>query len=222
MERTIERTDVGYRLLPNLRWGAIIAGVLCALAIEVTLGLFGVAIGFAARPAANTGAVGTLATVWGICVPLVACFFGGWLAVRLARTLSWFGALMHGLLVWCIGLIAGALFVSASLMGGLPNVGSALMNTPQARVELRNPTLRAMRANEIARGAAAGSALAGLSAVLGVIGALCGAAVGRYALELDVRHGLRRPGLREEELLSSTVVPPRGLGEELPPDVPRH
>ena len=74
---------LGERALPRLTWGAVIAGVLLALASHIVLGLLGAALGFAAQPA-DSNAVGAGAAIWALLTPFVATLVGAWVACRMA------------------------------------------------------------------------------------------------------------------------------------------
>src|SRR5512134_3187857 len=110
---------------PRIQWGSVIAGALCAVAAHIVLGLFGVAFGLAAEPSDSAG-VGIAAGIWGLVVPLFASLVGAWVCVRLARETDVGGAYLHGALVWCIGLIAGALFLTGSLASGMMSSATAV------------------------------------------------------------------------------------------------
>ena len=143
--------------LPRLQWSPVITGVLCALAAQIVLGLFGVAFGFAAASAGR--ALGVLADVWGLVTPLVASCIGAHVAVRMTGEQRDASVYLHGAVVWCIGLIAGAIFI----------------NTGKSAVEV--------------------TGAAGVAALLGLGGALLGAATGKRAMSSwgqDARLGGRR------------------------------
>jgi hypothetical protein len=168
---------------PRVQWGPVVAGVLCALAVQVVLGLFGAAFGFAARPADSKG-LGFLAATWALLTPLVASFIGAVVAVRVAGDRREAGALLHGALVWAIGVVAGAIFLTGAIASGGMTAGTALSGNVGARtVEQRaTPQNRArpsMAAEDAAKGAAAGAGAAGVGALLGLLGAGLGAALGR-------------------------------------------
>src|SRR5512144_629421 len=95
----------------RVHWGAVIAGALFALGVHIVMGLIGAAIGFAAAPADSTG-LGIGAAVWGLLTPFVATLCGAWLAIRLSGEREGASGYVHGILVWSIGLIAGALFLT--------------------------------------------------------------------------------------------------------------
>jgi hypothetical protein len=179
---------------PRVKWGPVIAGVLCAIAIHIVLGLFGAAFGFAAQPA-DSKALGVGAGVWGLLTPLVASLAGAIVAVRLADERHEASSFLHGALVWAVGLIAGAVFLTGVLGSSAMTAGTALSgNVGPRAVERRDtPANRARaeaKAEDAAKSAAAGSGAAGLAALMGLGGALAGAALGRRML---TGRGLRSP-----------------------------
>src|SRR6266536_747309 len=72
----METMEVG---LPRVRWSSVIPGAFCAVAIQIVLGLFGAAFGFAGESAG----LKALSAVWEVLTPLVALFFGATMAVSL-------------------------------------------------------------------------------------------------------------------------------------------
>jgi hypothetical protein len=185
---------------PRVQWGPVIAGVLCALAVHVVLGLFGAAFGIAASPADSKG-LGVMAAIWALFTPLVASFIGAMVAVRVAGDRQEAGALLHGALVWAIGLVAGAIFLTGAIASGGVTGGTALSGNVGARtVEQRatppNRVRASMAAEDAAKGAAAGAGAAGVGALLGLLGAGLGAALGRRQVSgegLGRRRALHAP-----------------------------
>lgn len=188
---------MGRRFFPRLHWSAIAAGVLLALAIHIVMGLIGAALGFAAAPADSEG-VGIGAAVWGLLTPFVASLLGAWLAIRVAGEDDRAGANVHGILVWCIGLIAGALFLTGTLATGAMssataasgNLGSAQRmargTTGQERVSAREAEARE---DEAGKAGAAATGAGALAAIAGLLGAVAGSG-------LATRRNDRRGGWR--------------------------
>ena len=182
--------------LPRIQWSPVITGVLCALAAHIVLGLFGAAFGFAASPADSEG-IGVAAGIWGMLVPLVASFVGAFICVRIAREQDDAGAYLHGALVWCIGLIAGALFLTSTLATSAMSSATATSGNVRGGIsegDASAPRTEA-RMEDVAKGAAAAAGAGGLGALLGLGGAFLGAAAGRRALS-GQGMGLRRGGGR--------------------------
>jgi hypothetical protein len=86
-------------------WGAIFAGVVIALVVQVLLTMLGAGLGIATlhpgptdNPAASTFSI--TAGIWFVVSGIIAAFAGGYRAARMSgRTLPTTGAL-HGLTTW--------------------------------------------------------------------------------------------------------------------------
>jgi hypothetical protein len=178
----VERQAAGARPFPRLHWSAVIAGVLVAIASHIVLGLVGAALGFAAEPADSQG-MGAAAAIWGLITPFVATLVGAWLACRMADTAGDDrSAYVHAILVWSIGLVAGALFLTGTLATGAMTAGTAAsgnvgqMQRMMGGGDVRT-TPREARTEEAARRAAAATGGAALAAIAGLLGAVCAAAL---------------------------------------------
>jgi hypothetical protein len=117
----------------GVSWGAVIAGAFVAAALSLALLALGTGIGMSSiSPWANSGAsgarVGAGAIVWFVLMELIAFSIGGYLAGRL-RT-KWvnvhthevyFRDTAHGFLVWAVGTVITAAFLTsaaAAMLGG--------------------------------------------------------------------------------------------------------
>jgi hypothetical protein len=117
----------------GVSWAAVIAGAFVATALSLILLALGTGIGFSAvSPWASAGAsapaIGAAAIVWLILMQIIASSVGGYVAGRL-RT-KWvnvhthevyFRDTAHGFLVWAVGLVITAAFLTsaaASTVGG--------------------------------------------------------------------------------------------------------
>jgi hypothetical protein len=142
----MERTVFSEGLVANdsnhsgVSWGAVIAGAFAAAALSLALAALGTGIGFSTvSPWANAGAsassVGAGAIVWLVLTQLIGASMGGYLAGRL-RT-KWvnvhthevyFRDTAHGLLVWAVGLVITAAFLTsaaATMVGGATRAGAS-------------------------------------------------------------------------------------------------
>lgn len=170
----------GGRFLPRLHWSAVIAGVFLALAAHVVLGLIGAALGFAAQPA-DSRALGVGAAIWALITPFVATLLGAWLAIRLSDERDNASGYVHGILVWSIGLIAGALFLTGTAATGAMTAGTAASgnlgsaqrmmrgNAGQANVTGRQTEAQADQAGKAGAAATGGAALAAIAGLLGAV-----------------------------------------------------
>lgn len=177
----------GGRMLPRVHWGPVVSGVFLAIAVHIVLGLVGGALGLAARPAGSTG-VGAGAAIWGIITPFVATLLGTWLACRMAAAQDQASTNLHGIMVWAIGLIAGALFLAGTVASGAMTAGAAASGNagPVQRILGQETGRAAPTGRETARaedqGAKAAAAAAGgaaLASIAGFLGALVGAGIAR-------------------------------------------
>jgi hypothetical protein len=125
---------------PALSWGAIIAGAIGAAAVTFVLLAVGTAFGLSMISPWDTdqdgaAAVGIGAAVFLIVIHVLASGFGGYLAGRLREKLTnlrhdetYFRDTAHGVLVWALGAVAGALLIacmSAQVIGGGLTLGAA-------------------------------------------------------------------------------------------------
>ena len=122
-------------MINRVAWGAIFAGVVVALIVQVMLTMLGVGIGMATldpasgdNPAASTFSI--TAAVWWFISGIIAAFAGGYVAARMSgRTVPTTGA-FHGLTTWAFTtlLVLYLLTTTAgSLVGGVfSGVASAI------------------------------------------------------------------------------------------------
>ena len=126
-------SDTGDSNSSGVSWGAVIAGAFVAAALSLALLALGTGIGMSSiSPWANSGAsaakVSGGAIVWFVLMELIAFSIGGYLAGRL-RT-KWvnvhthevyFRDTAHGFLVWAVGTVITAAFLTsaaAAMLGG--------------------------------------------------------------------------------------------------------
>lgn len=97
----------------RLSWGAVLAGVLLALATHLILNLLGLGVGLAGAPAgAGLDWFGTGFGLWWALAGIIAAAVGGWFAGRTLGSGDRNDGMIHGLLSW-----AGATLVIAALLG---------------------------------------------------------------------------------------------------------
>jgi hypothetical protein len=125
----------------GVSWGAVIAGAFVAAALSLALLALGTGVGFSSvSPWANSGAtasaIGWTAIIWLVLMQFIASSLGGYLAGRL-RT-KWvnvhthevyFRDTAHGFLVWAVGLVVTAAFLTSaatSLVGGAARAGATV------------------------------------------------------------------------------------------------
>ncbi|MGH8603528.1 MAG: hypothetical protein ACREXR_12375 [Gammaproteobacteria bacterium] len=132
--------------IKRIAWGAVFAGVVLAIGIQVLLNMLGTGIGASTidplrgnTPDAEV--LGISAAVWWILASLIALFVGGWTAARLAGMPRQVDGMLHGLLTWglstlvvfyCLGTIVGGLIggtfnlISGGVAAVAPQVADAV------------------------------------------------------------------------------------------------
>ncbi|MBK8210493.1 MAG: PhnA-like protein [Rhodospirillales bacterium] len=131
--------------IKRISWGAVLAGVITTLALQLVLSLLGVAIGASTIDPMQDGSpqassLGTGAGLWWVGTALVSVFAGGWVAGRLAGVPVRTDGLLHGFVAW--GLATLLLFYMltttvGSLVGGAFNVvGSVVSGAARGGAEV--------------------------------------------------------------------------------------
>lgn len=122
----------------RISWGAIIAGIVVVLIVQLIMMLLGLAIGASTidplagdTPQASTLGIGS--AIWGLLTTAASVFAGAWVAGRLAGMPTRTDGLLHGVVTWAAAtLIAFYVLTSTagSLLGGafgaLGNVAQTL------------------------------------------------------------------------------------------------
>jgi hypothetical protein len=171
-------TNVMRGSLPGVRWSAVFAGVAVALAAHVCLGLFGASIGYAAE-ARDSRALGAVGALFSFMVAFTATFMGAIVAARISAAADNRTALLHGSLVFCIALIAGAIFLTGTVAATTMGAGFAWNG---GMVDSGRDTGTGAPIDSAAGNAAAASLLGGIASLAGLAGAFAGAMVGRTAV----------------------------------------
>lgn len=107
----------------RISWGAIFAGVVIAVAIQLLLGILGTGIGLSmVDPSEGTtpGAAGfgIGAGIYWLVTTIIALGAGGYAAARVSGVTERFDAMVHGLVVWGVTLIL-TLYLLTSAVGGI-------------------------------------------------------------------------------------------------------
>ncbi|MGF1621957.1 MAG: hypothetical protein ACFCUR_15240 [Rhodomicrobiaceae bacterium] len=123
-------------LLSRVSWGAIFAGVACALAAHLVLSMIGVSVGFAVvDPAYEQDpleGIGMAAGIWAAVSSLIALFAGGWVAGRLAGLPRDLTGALHGATVWAIVALTSTFLAFSGLSSALSGITTAVTQASQA------------------------------------------------------------------------------------------
>ena len=120
-------------VLKRTSWGAVIAGAVVAIGVQMVLTVLGIAIGVSAtdahdynsRVAANTA---TGSAIWWLITGTIALLIGGCVVGRFGGMTRSPDVLLHGLTMWAVTALFGFLVVS----GGAGMLYGSTMNTSYA------------------------------------------------------------------------------------------
>lgn len=122
-------------LSDSVSWGAILAGVVTALGVQIVLNMLGIGLGVGAldpgsgdNPAASTFSI--MAAIWWTVSGILAAFAGGYLAGRLSGSTKPWTSAWHGFVAWALSLLFMAYLITTamgSVLGGALSGASNLM-----------------------------------------------------------------------------------------------
>ncbi|MDF0496389.1 PhnA-like protein [Bradyrhizobium yuanmingense] len=152
-------------MLNQVAWGAVFAGAVIGLVMQIILSMVGLGVGLSTMDIAqsdvpNAGSISVGAGIWFVVSGIVAAALGGYIAGRLSGKASQSTTAYHGLISWAVstltvvyllssaasGAIGGAVSTASSALGG---AGKALGGTVQTAVQAAAPSL-----NNVANNAA--------------------------------------------------------------------
>lgn len=111
-----------YGAVRRVSWGAIFAGTVVALAVQLGLGLLGMSIGLAtydpASEADTLSGMGIGAGIWLVISTLISIFVGGFIASRLAGSPARPDGILQGIVVWALATLL-TFFLMTTAVGGL-------------------------------------------------------------------------------------------------------
>jgi len=117
-------------LSPRISWGAVLAGVVVALSLQMFLGALGIGIGAGAidpmQEQNPMNGMGVGAAVWLAVSALVSLFAGGWVAGRLASIPRDIDSMLHGVLTWGFTTLLTFLLLTTAVGGLIGGAMSAL------------------------------------------------------------------------------------------------
>jgi hypothetical protein len=146
-------------MLSRVSWGAIWAGVMIALGLELLFTLFGFFIGFGMYnyQAPNPwGGIHAWTLAWYLVTAAVSMFFGAWSAARLSGNPVREAGVLHGLATWGLATVATVLIVSfatwsvmregINMLSAAAITNQATAATPYVPPSVNNPAREANRA----------------------------------------------------------------------------
>lgn len=152
----------------RISWGAIIAGTILTLVVQIMLALLGLGIGLATLDPAGTDnpTISTFSSaggIWTVLTVLIATFIGGYAAARFAGSPSKRDGALHGITTWATSTLVIIYLltsgVSAVVTGAFGALGSTVSSLGQAAqsvipgsLDVLPPELQAQARQLLARG----------------------------------------------------------------------
>ena len=116
-------------------WGAIFAGVVVILVVQLMLSLLGMAFGlWIIDPVqgAPMDALSIGAAIWWVVSSIIAVFLGGWVSGRMAAGALTMNAMLHGVITWGVGTLLTVYLLTAGIGALTAGAMSILTGSLQA------------------------------------------------------------------------------------------
>ena len=115
----------------RISWGAIFAGTVIVMVVQMLLSMLGVGIGAvtidpASGQSPTAGTLGTGAAIWWVVASIVAVFLGALVASRLAGMPRRQDGVLHGLVTWGFSTLVLFWLVGSAVTGVVGGAGSML------------------------------------------------------------------------------------------------
>ncbi|WP_019996749.1 hypothetical protein [Aureimonas ureilytica] len=123
--------NVGVR---RISWGAIIAGTILTLVVQIMLALLGLGIGLATIDPNSNGSpsISTFSSaggIWTALTVLIATFVGGYAAARFAGSTNRRDAALHGITTWATSTLVVVYLLTSGVSALVSNAFGALGST---------------------------------------------------------------------------------------------
>ncbi|HJV51053.1 MULTISPECIES: hypothetical protein [Oxalobacteraceae] len=116
-------------LFPAIRWGAVLAGVVVGVSVQLALSLLGIATGLTATELTEGEGMGVVPLIWAGVSMLISAFVGGYVAARMSGLKRRADGVLHGAVSWAVTTILFAVLatsIGGSLVSGVFNNMSQL------------------------------------------------------------------------------------------------
>jgi hypothetical protein len=160
----------------RLSWGAVIAGAVIAIILQLSFNLLGISIGVASltpeygEDPVEPKSLATGAMLWMGVSTLVALFIGGWIAARFAGLPDDVDGMLHGLMVWGVVTLVSLILITT----GIGRIISGITSLIGHGLNLAGQVTQGVAS--LAQGAVQGAANVAGSAIEGAVNVAQGAA----------------------------------------------
>jgi len=143
------QTRIEEPFVKRISWGAVFAGLVVALAVQLLLTLLGVGVGASTihpvtGDSATAAGLGIGSAIWFLITTLLALFAAGWVAGRLAGMPRVIDSALHGILVWGLtALVTMYLLTTAigTVLGGATSLFGSALGLAGAGVKAAAPAI---------------------------------------------------------------------------------
>jgi hypothetical protein len=119
--------------IKRISWGAVFAGVVVAMVLQLALSLLGFGIGVGTIDPMEEqnpmSGLGTGALIWWVVTMLLSLFAGGWVAGRLSGMPTTFDSILHGILTWSLFTLLTFYLLTTALGRVISGVGGVIGQT---------------------------------------------------------------------------------------------
>lgn len=117
-------------LFAAIRWGAVFAGVVVGVSIQLALTILGIAMGLSATSAATGEMPGTGAFIWAGLSMLVSALVGAYVAGRMTGLKRKTDGILHGVVSWAVMTILVAMLATSAGGSLLSGIFSSIGQSP--------------------------------------------------------------------------------------------
>jgi hypothetical protein len=119
--------------IKRISWGAVFAGLVVALVLQLALSLLGFGIGIGTiepmQEQSPMAGLGTGALIWWVVTMLISLFTGGWVAGRLAGMPTTFDSILHGIITWSLFTLLSFYLLTTAVGRVVSGVGGVVGQT---------------------------------------------------------------------------------------------
>jgi hypothetical protein len=101
-------------LMPAIRWGAILAGVVVGISLQLALALLGIATGLSSSQVAQSEELRIGPMIWAGVSMLIAAFVGAYVAARMSGLKRKADGVLHGVVSWAVTTLLFAVLATSA------------------------------------------------------------------------------------------------------------
>ena len=114
-------------LIPAIRWGAILAGVIVGVSVQLALTLLGIATGLTSARMTQGEMPGIGPLLWAGISMLIAAFVGAYVAARMSGLKRKADGVLHGIVSWAVTTLLFAILATSAAGSMLNNLFDSMV-----------------------------------------------------------------------------------------------